>query len=152
MRAFKLVLIPLVAAVAAFGFGRYLSEGTEALTNTETTTVLVANQDIGAGTILDPLIDQGVFFELKVPNDSLTVGAVTDLFQLEGQTTSTPIYANEQIPLSRLAAEPPEDCVMGPDRAAQVLAQIWDIRGEELHQLRTLLRQLAPAGAHGPCI
>jgi Flp pilus assembly protein CpaB len=40
---------------------------------------------------------------VNVPNDTLVAGAVTDENELRDQTTSSTIYANEQIPTSRLA-------------------------------------------------
>ncbi len=68
-----------------------------------TTTVLVANRDIPPGTKLDPLIDAGDNFRLiEIPNDGIVAGAVTNVDQLRGQTTSKFIYQNEQIPIARL--------------------------------------------------
>jgi Flp pilus assembly protein CpaB len=93
----------VLAVLAAAGVIVYTNNLREDVTQDETTAVIVASQDIGSGTILDPLIDQGVFGTIRVPNAALVDGAVVDLSQLEGQTTSAPIYQNEQIPLSRLA-------------------------------------------------
>ena len=65
--------------------------------------VIVSNQDIPANTPLNPLIDSGAFGAVNVPNDTLVSGAVIDENELRDQTTSSTIYANEQIPTSRLA-------------------------------------------------
>jgi Flp pilus assembly protein CpaB len=65
--------------------------------------VIVSSQDIDANTPLDPLIDQGVFQSVSIPQDTLVDGAVTEQSELQGQTTSATIYANEQIPTSRLS-------------------------------------------------
>ena len=70
----------------------------------ELTTVIVSSQSIPPSQRLDSLIDQGVFGEVDVPRDTLVSGAVTDIRQLEGQTTVSEILANEQIPLSRLSS------------------------------------------------
>jgi Flp pilus assembly protein CpaB len=102
-RGLVVAIAVVLAVLAAAGVIVYTNNLRDDITTDETTAVIVANQDIGPGTILDPLIDQGVFGTIRVPNDALVDEAVQDLAQLEGQTTSAPIYANEQIPLSRLA-------------------------------------------------
>jgi Flp pilus assembly protein CpaB len=102
-RGLVVAIAVVLAVLAAAGVIVYTNNLRDDITTDETTAVIVANQDIGSGTILDPLIDQGVFGTIRVPNDALVEGAVVDLAQLEGQTTSAPIYTNEQIPLSRLA-------------------------------------------------
>jgi hypothetical protein len=66
------------------------------------TTVFVATVDIPAHASLDPLIDQGIFRAIKVPNDSLVSDAVTELPQLRGQTARIDIRANMQISLNAL--------------------------------------------------
>jgi Flp pilus assembly protein CpaB len=71
-----------------------------------TTKVVVSAQDISAGTHLDRLIKAGEFRTLEVPDSVLVSGAVTSIDQLRGQTTGAPIYANEQIPTSRLVGIP----------------------------------------------
>ena len=50
------------------------------------------------------MIDQGIFSEIQVPGDALVGGAVTDVEQLRGVTTTTPILANEQISTQRLSS------------------------------------------------
>jgi Flp pilus assembly protein CpaB len=69
----------------------------------DTTAVIVSSQDIPANTPLNPLLDQGVFQTVNVPTDSLVDGAVTAESELQDQTTASQIYANEQIPIDRLA-------------------------------------------------
>ena len=44
-----------------------------------------------------------MFTELQVPTDAVVDGAVTDVSQLRGQTTTAPVLANEQIPVGRLS-------------------------------------------------
>jgi Flp pilus assembly protein CpaB len=74
--------------------------------------VIVATQEIPANQRLDPLIDQGVFDEVQVPQDTVVSGAVQTVDDLRGQTTVTPILANEQISMSRLSgAEKPLNIV-----------------------------------------
>src|SRR5438093_585506 len=66
--------------------------------------VIVSNQDIEANTPLDPLLAQGAFETVSIPQDSVVDGAVTQESELSGQTTSAQIFANEQIPTSRLSS------------------------------------------------
>lgn len=94
------IVLAIVAAAAVILYTNQVRE--DAITD-EATQVVIATQDIQAGTQLDPLLTQGVFDEINVPNDALVEGAVTTLGQLQGQTTKSPILAREQIPTSRLA-------------------------------------------------
>ena len=93
------VAIAVVLAVAAAAAVILYTQGVkeDAEQGGELTTVIVSSQDIPANQRLDPLIDQGVFAEIEVPQDALVDGVVTDLAELEGATTTTPILANEQI-------------------------------------------------------
>src|SRR5439155_15612795 len=93
------VVLAVLAAVGVIVYTNSVKNGTGA----DTTAVIVSSQDIPANTPLNPLIDQGVFGTVNVPNDTLLAGAVTDENELRDQTTSSTIYANEQIPTSRLA-------------------------------------------------
>ena len=93
------VVLAVLAAVGVIVYTNSVKNGTGA----DTTAVIVSSQDIPANTPLNPLIDQGVFGTVNVPNDTLVSGAVTDENELRDQTTSSTIYANEQIPTSRLA-------------------------------------------------
>jgi Flp pilus assembly protein CpaB len=96
--------IAAVLTVAAAAFVYLYTNGVknEAATGGSLSTVIVAKQDIPANTALDPLIEQGVFTQLRVPSDAVVDGAVTDPGELRGLTTTAPILANEQIPASRL--------------------------------------------------
>jgi len=93
------VVLAVLAAVGVIVYTNSVKNGTGA----DTTAVIVSNQDIAANTPLNPLIDSGTFGTVNVPNDTLVSGAVTDENELRDQTTSSTIYANEQIPTSRLA-------------------------------------------------
>ena len=93
------VVLAVLAAVGVIVYTNSVKNGTGA----DTTAVIVSNQDIPANTPLNPLIDSGAFGAVNVPNDTLVSGAVTDENELRDQTTSSTIYANEQIPTSRLA-------------------------------------------------
>lgn len=100
------VAIAIVLAVGAAAAVVLYTQGVkeEAERGGQLTTVIVATQDIPANQRLDPLIDQGLFAEIDVPSDALVGGAVTTLTDLEGETTTTPILANEQISTSRLSS------------------------------------------------
>ena len=65
-------------------------------------TVTVSTEDIPANQLLDPLVEEGVFTEIQIPHDWFVEGAITDLRQLRGSITTTPILANEQITSARL--------------------------------------------------
>jgi Flp pilus assembly protein CpaB len=64
--------------------------------------VVVPKRDIAAGTQLDGLISAGAFTTLDVPESAVVSGAITDLSQLQGRTTSTFILQDEQISTARL--------------------------------------------------
>ncbi len=66
--------------------------------------VIVANQDIPAGSALDPLVESGAFKELSVPAEAVVAGAVTNVTELRGQTTTVPIVANEQVSTSSISS------------------------------------------------
>jgi Flp pilus assembly protein CpaB len=93
------VVLAVLAAVGVIVYTNSVKNGTGA----DTTAVIVSDKDIPANTPLNPLIDAGYFGTVNVPNDTLVAGAVTDENELRDQTTSSTIYANEQIPTSRLA-------------------------------------------------
>jgi Flp pilus assembly protein CpaB len=93
------VVLAVLAAVGVIVYTNSVKNGTGA----DTTAVIVSDKDIPANTPLNPLIDAGDFGTVNVPNDTLVAGAVTDENELRDQTTSSTIYANEQIPTSRLA-------------------------------------------------
>jgi|SRR5262245_27821920 len=93
------VVLAVLAAVGVIVYTNSVKSGG----GTKSTEVIVANQDIPANTPLNPLLDQGVFGTVSVPNDTLVAGAVTSENELRDQTTSATIYKNEQIPTSRLS-------------------------------------------------
>src|SRR5437667_9983627 len=70
------------------------------------TLVVVSTEYIPANRPLDPLIVKGVFTSIELPNSAIVAGAVTSVSELRGQRTAATMYANEQIPTSRLAAPP----------------------------------------------
>ena len=100
------VAIAIVLAVAAAAAVILYTQGVkeDAVRGGDLTPVIVSTQEIPANQQLDPLIDQGIFTEIQLPNDALVEGAVTDVEQLRGVTTSTPILANEQISTKRLSS------------------------------------------------
>ncbi len=102
-RGLVVAIAVVLAVLAAVGVIVYTSSVRETAVNENTTTVLASTQDIQANTPLDPLIAQGVFQPIQVPNDGVVPGAVTDQSQLQGQTAVAPIYQNEQIPLARIS-------------------------------------------------
>jgi Flp pilus assembly protein CpaB len=69
-------------------------------------TVIVSSVEIRANEALNPLVAQDVFKQIRVPQEALVAGAVTDIRQLEDATTTSTILANEQIPISRLSSGP----------------------------------------------
>jgi len=103
-RGLVVAIAVVLAVLAAIGVIVYTnSVKTNAVTGSGAASVLVSKQDIPANTQLDPLLQQGVFETITVPHDAIVAGAVTQESELQGQTTSAPIYANEQIPVSRLS-------------------------------------------------
>jgi Flp pilus assembly protein CpaB len=102
-RGLVVAIAVVLAVLAAVGVIVYTNQVKTDAVAQDSTEVLVPDQDITTGTQLNPLIDSGVFNPVLVPNDALVDGAVTSVDQLRDQTTSAPVYANEQIPLSRLA-------------------------------------------------
>jgi Flp pilus assembly protein CpaB len=102
-RGLVVAIAVVLAVLAAVGVIVYTnSVKTNAVTGSGAASVLVSKQDIAASTPLNPLISQGVFQSITVPKDAVVAGAVTQESELQNQTTSAPIYANEQIPVSRL--------------------------------------------------
>lgn len=102
-RGVVVVLALILATIATAGVFLY-SRGVkqEALEGGNLHEVVVSKVDISANTELDDLIAQGQFELLQVPGDAVVEGAVTDLSQLRGRTSSAFIMAGEQIPISRV--------------------------------------------------
>jgi len=100
------VAIAVVLAIAAAGAVILYTKGVkqDAVSGGALSVVLVSTQDIPANTNLNPLIDQGAFTQLQVPTDAVVDGAVTSLDELTGQTTTSPVLANEQISSARLSS------------------------------------------------
>jgi Flp pilus assembly protein CpaB len=95
------VVLAIVAAAAVILYTNGVKS--DAVTGGALSVVVVSKQDIAANTNLGPLVEEGVFTELRVPTEAVVDGAVTDPSQLRGQTTTAPVLANEQIPLGRLS-------------------------------------------------
>jgi len=100
------VALALLLAVAAAAAVVLYTNGVkqQAQTGGNLKTVIVASDDIPAGTQLNDLIANGGFKELNVPVDAVVQGAVTSVSQLRGQTTTAPIVANEQVTTSSLSS------------------------------------------------
>jgi Flp pilus assembly protein CpaB len=96
------VVLAIVAAAAVILYTNGVKS--DAVTGGALSVVVVSKQDIAANTNLTPLVQEGAFTELRVPTDAVVDGAVTDLSQLRGQTTTAPVLANEQIPAGRLSS------------------------------------------------
>jgi Flp pilus assembly protein CpaB len=103
-RGLVVAIAVVLAVLAAVGVIVYTNQVRNNATSEGTTAVIVSTQDIPAGTQLNPLIDQGVFATVNVPNDAAVKDAVTSQSGLEGETTTAQIFANEQIPTSRLSS------------------------------------------------
>ena len=95
------VVLAIVAAAAVILYTNGVKS--DAVTGGALSVVVVSKQDIAANTNLSPLVEEGIFTELQVPTDAVVDGAVTDVSQLRGQTTTAPVLANEQIPVGRLS-------------------------------------------------
>jgi Flp pilus assembly protein CpaB len=102
------VAIAVVLAVAAAAAVILYTQGVkeDAEQGGALTTVIVSSVEIRANEPLDPLVAQDIFKQIRVPEDALVSGAVTDIRQLEDATTTSTILANEQIPISRLSSGP----------------------------------------------
>jgi pilus assembly protein CpaB len=97
------VLFAAVAAGAVFMYVRGIEEQSRA--EEERVPVVVSKEDIMPGTKLNPLLSSGVFVNAEFPRTVLIRGVVTSLQQLQGQETSSPILAGEQISVARLRGE-----------------------------------------------
>jgi Flp pilus assembly protein CpaB len=100
------VAIAVVLAVAAAAAVILYTQGVkeDAREGGGLTPVIVSSIDIRSNEPLDPLLAQGVFKQILVPGDALVTDAVTDESELRGQSTTSSIFANEQIPQSRLSS------------------------------------------------
>ena len=102
------VAIAVVLAVAAAAAVILYTQGVkeEAVKGGDLKTVIVSTVDIRANEPLDPLLAQDIFKQIEVPQKALVAGAVTDIRQLAKATTTSTIFANEQIPITRLSTGP----------------------------------------------
>jgi pilus assembly protein CpaB len=89
------------ATLSVFLYARGLQENAE--TSTDTLGVVVVSQDIPSGTELDGLLSGGALEIQQVPADLVVSNAVTDLDELKGESTASPILAGEQVTSTRLA-------------------------------------------------
>ena len=99
------LLLAIGATAAVFLYVNGVRE--DAKTGGNLVAVVVATQDIQANADLNPLVEAGAFTTAQVTPETLVDGAVTSQDQLRDQTTTFPILANEQIPLSRLSSGEP---------------------------------------------
>jgi len=88
------------ATLSVFLYARGLQENAE--TSTDTVGVVVVTQDIPSGTELDGLLAGGALEIQQVPADLVVSNAVTDLNELKGESTASPILAGEQVSSTRL--------------------------------------------------
>jgi pilus assembly protein CpaB len=95
------VVFAAAATLSVFLYARGLQENAE--TSGDTVGVVVVSQDIPSGTELDGLISGGTLEVQQVPADLMVSNAVTDLDELKGQSTASPILAGEQVTSTRLA-------------------------------------------------
>jgi Flp pilus assembly protein CpaB len=92
------VVLAVAAAAAVILYTQGIKEGVGG-----GKTVIVASQDIPPNTQLQPLVDQGVFTEIQIPEEAYVTNALTTTEGLGAATTTQQIFANEQIPISRLS-------------------------------------------------
>jgi pilus assembly protein CpaB len=95
------VVFAATATLSVFLYARGLQENAE--TSTDTIGVVVVSQDIPSGTELDGLLSGGALEIQQVPADLVVSNAVTDLDELNGESTASPILAGEQVSSTRLA-------------------------------------------------
>ena len=93
-------LLAILATAAVFLYVRGVKQ--EAKTGGGDVSVIVAKQDIPAGTALDDLITGGAFAAQLVPSDTVVRDAVTTLDDLKGRTTAYPIVEGEVVSSARL--------------------------------------------------
>lgn len=94
------VLMAAVATIAVFMYVNGVRNDAEGGGNQ--IQVVVSKEDIAAGTDLDELISEGAFTTQSYGEEAVVDGAVTDLNDLAGRTSSVPILAGEQISTARL--------------------------------------------------
>jgi pilus assembly protein CpaB len=95
------VVFAATATLGVFMYARGLQDNAE--TTIDTVGVVVVSQAIPAGTELDGLLSGGALEVQQVPADLVVANAVTDLAELKGEETASPILAGEQVSSTRLA-------------------------------------------------
>jgi len=108
MRARGLVVVlALILAVAAtvgvFLYARGVKE--DARTGGALTSVIVSKVNIPANSDLNTFISDQQFVTVEIPTDAVVLNVVKSIGQLQDKRNSVPIFANEQIPLSRIQGE-----------------------------------------------
>jgi len=127
------VVLAIVASAAVILYTNGVKE--DAVTGGSLSEVVVASQDIPANTNLNPLLDQGVFSTLRVPTDAVVDGAISDLSQLRGLTSTAPILANEQIPVGRLSSgEAPQGGSLPPGDHRNAARRVTSSTDNEAHR------------------
>jgi pilus assembly protein CpaB len=94
------VLLAVGATAAVYMYVQGVRQ--EATAPPDMVSVVTSKQDIAAGTKLSNLVAGGAFTTIEIPADALVQGAITDLSQIEDQTTRFPILQGEQISVARL--------------------------------------------------
>ncbi len=103
-RGLVVAIAIVLAIVAAAAVILYTNQVRENALGDEATEVVIATVDIDAAEPLDPLVVAGMFDTIQVPTDNVVAGAITNVDQLRGQSTTAPILAREQITESRLTS------------------------------------------------
>lgn len=103
-RSLSIIVAVLLAGVATMAVYGYVSGvKKDAQGGGGQVSVLVAKQDIRAGTSMDDVISSGGLQTVSVAKDELVPGAATSLDQVKGKTTTAAILQGEQIPSARLS-------------------------------------------------
>ena len=146
----------LLAVMAAAGVVLYtMNVKEEATTGGPTSTVVVASEDVPAGTQLDALIEEGKLVEQQIPENYIVPGAVGSLEELQGRTVSQPLLEGEQILANRIAelGSVPGGTLGIPDgftaytvelRPEQTVANVLN-RGDHVRVFATFARRAARA-------
>jgi Flp pilus assembly protein CpaB len=97
------VVAIVLAAAATFGVFAYVDNVRKNDQKPVTdVNVIVSTVDMQPNTLLDPLISAGNFTTQAIPTTAVVTGAVTDISQLRGRTTTQFVLAGEQITTARL--------------------------------------------------
>jgi pilus assembly protein CpaB len=101
------VVLALILAVAAtvgvFLYARGVKE--DARSGGALTSVIVSKVNIPANSDLNAFISDQQFVTAEIPTDAVVLNVVKSIGQLQDKRNSVPIFANEQIPLSRIQGE-----------------------------------------------